>query len=185
MNNSARASHFYARLRRETAKFYVLWYDEREDQTQFSFSELRYRPLEFNPRKNSSTFDSWTMWNNSEEKWQLNQLTNLLCNTLRAEATFSRYELAGRKYSLCSQGNFVSDILANSSLSHTVKPVLGGHPLHLFCCPLNRGVRWLKTMGRNVDTFWAIRPLKKGCPLNMGSAKLISSEYRFHCFHRV
>ena len=51
MNNTARASHFFAQLRRETAKFYVLWYDEREDQTQFSFSELRYRPLEFNPRK--------------------------------------------------------------------------------------------------------------------------------------
>ena len=41
MNNTARASHFFAQLRRETAKFYVLWYDEREDQTQFSFSELR------------------------------------------------------------------------------------------------------------------------------------------------
>ena len=37
MNNSARASHFFARLRRETAKFYVLWCDEREDQTIFFF----------------------------------------------------------------------------------------------------------------------------------------------------
>ena len=35
------------------------------------------------------------MWNNSEEKKQLNQLADLLCNILRAEATFSRYELAG------------------------------------------------------------------------------------------
>ena len=96
MNNSARASHFFAQLRRETAKFYVFWYDEREDQTQFSFSELRYRPLEFNPRKNSSTFDSWTMWNNSEEKKQLNQLADLLCNTLR-------YELAGENVASASR----------------------------------------------------------------------------------
>ena len=50
MNKSASASHFFAQLRRETAKFYVLWYDEREDQTQFSFCELRYG-LRIQPQK--------------------------------------------------------------------------------------------------------------------------------------
>ena len=126
---------------------FMIWWTWRPDTIFFLWTKIR--PLEFNPRKNSSTFDSWTMWNNSEEKWQLNQLANLLYNTLRAEATFSRHELAAENVA-CSQGNFVSGILANRSLSHTVKPVLGGNPRHLFCCPLNRGVRLLKTMGRNV-----------------------------------
>ena len=51
MNNSARASHFFARLRRETAKFYVLWYDEREDQTQFFFFWTKIQAFRIQPQK--------------------------------------------------------------------------------------------------------------------------------------
>ena len=43
------------------------------------------------------------MWNNSEEKKQLNQFANLLYNTLRAEAIFSRYELAGENIASASR----------------------------------------------------------------------------------
>ena len=75
MNNSAHASHFFARLRRETAKFYVLWWTWRPDTISFFWTKIQ--AFRIQPRKKFIKIWQLNDVEQERKKWQLKQRTNL------------------------------------------------------------------------------------------------------------